>query len=663
MKFTELALENFRSYTDAKITFPEESKKPLLTFIGENGTGKTTVSLAMVWALYGEKAIRRYAEYRPMEEQVPRTDFDLINKDVVAKSPRPFMRVTLMFEHEGKRYTLRRRVSAKGANPDSNRDLKPDEVELLEQGKPTPEGYPEGIIEDILPFDASQFFFFDGEDVKRFSGASAKETETAIELVLGIPEIREARNDMTTVQKRMLARLMEEPNVTEIIKQLTHLLTHTKNEAKDLEYGLEAKRKDLKTTIDELTRAQVRRGELKEIADDSAQLKQVEADIEAVNRGISEVEDQEITLVSRLPYFLVVPQLRETLERFRKVSGTDELTKEIAVAEGRTVLLNELMLEPQCLCGRDLEDREKRHILLLKQGIEGQLKELREKASKKTIPPIEEIAQVLGRLESVDVDFKELERKASGLRLRLIELDDKKLRLQERIKGSNVDEAVKVQTYIEQLLVKKTKLEGETQVLQDNLDSTLYNKSKYEDVLQKERRKLGGLSAHAAHEQLAGRLARAYDWMIGELSRKKQELIVKYASEYFDRVSGNGNWKGIEVDDNYSIWLIHPNGERVPPSAGWSELVALSLIYGLNKAASYEAPVVMDFVLGRLDSTRQLTLVNNLSDFANQIMILTLDSEIATSAVRNRLDQLSAAVYNVSRDGKPPSSKLGVLAR
>ena len=62
MRLLELTMEHFRCYEpSATVKFPADSGKPVITFVGEGGSGKTSVFLAIIWALYGEKAIEAYA--------------------------------------------------------------------------------------------------------------------------------------------------------------------------------------------------------------------------------------------------------------------------------------------------------------------------------------------------------------------------------------------------------------------------------------------------------------------------------------------------------------------------------------------------------------------------------------------------------------------------
>ena len=319
MKLVELSMENFRSYKEKKpVKFPTTDEKPLVTFVGNNGAGKTTIFLAIIWALYGERAIRAYAENRPTDTQAPRTNFDLLNSDVVETSPKPFMRVTLVFEHGSKKYILWRRITSNRSNPQSNRDLAGEEIELKEIGKPSHENFPQGVIDDILPFEASQFFLFDGEEVRRYSGGKAKETQEAIELVLGIPEIREARDDMTKIQRRLLERLREEPNVSENMRNISNGLELAIRNERTFGDTLEAKRKEFANVETELRQAQLRREELKEIADENAQLQRIIAEKKATDESIIENEARRNELVDRLPYFLIIPQVRENSLDSRK---------------------------------------------------------------------------------------------------------------------------------------------------------------------------------------------------------------------------------------------------------------------------------------------------------------------------------------------------------
>jgi DNA sulfur modification protein DndD len=659
VRLLEVTMEHFRCYEpSANVKFPPNSSKPVITFVGEGGSGKTSLFLAIIWALYGERALEAYADGRPYDRQAPRTDFDLMNMDMVEASPRPSMRVSLVFEHNLKKYTLHRTVAAKSSHPRSNRDLGAEDFKLTEFGKREPEKYPEGVIDDILPFGASQFFFFDGEDIRRYSGSKPKDTKDAIELVLGIPEIREARNDLLTVQRRLLDQMKDDETLSETIRDNMEKLSIAISKTEEFSKTIEQKKRELAQTNEEIIQAEIRRGELKEIAEENEKLGGINAEKDAVDHSIEEYKLRRQSLVEEIPYYLIAPQVRETLERFKKLAGTEDLGLQISSVEARLGVLDELLAANtgKCLCGTDLDEMHKRHIVVSRKALERSLEELREKAAKKTTPPIEEIQYALGRLESIHVDYKEVDKIINDLRVQSVELDDEKLSIEGKIKRSDVQEAVKVQGFLDALNKRKGSLETEVRILEDSYATSLEDKNRLEGTLRKQNYQKGSMTVTSTRQEAAARMANAFNMVIEELTTEKKKLIVQNASRFFEHIGKEGGWQGISIEEDYSTWMLDRKGRPVPPSEGYRELVALSLIYGLNKAASYKAPVIMDFVLGRLDKARQLEVVNNLSDFADQVLILLLDSEIQSDDVRRKLDSLSAAVLSIERDKSTGSS-------
>lgn len=648
-------MENFRCYAP-KETVPLETRpnKPLLTFVGENSAGKTSIFLAVLWVLYGEKAILRYAESRPQDKQAPHNNFDLINSEVVASSPRPFMRVSLVFEHEGIPHYLFRTVSSKNAGPRSERDLQPEAISLRIGKSATDEHDPQGKIDDILPFDAFQFFFFDGEDVRRYSGATSNLTREAIEQVLGIPEIRDALDDFERIQRRLLQRMSQEEGIDETIKTITQALDTTIEELRRFSSTRDSKKKELAGVIGELATNEARRERLKGIAEFNAQLIDLKKESETTEHNLEEAILDRDQLVKDLPYSLIKPDLRRTLERLKRSVGADDLTQQIGVVRAKLTVLDELVSpkSKSCYCGTAIHQEHRRQFTVLKKTFAKELGELETLASKKTIPPIEDVDYVLGRIEGTNVDFKAHEKKITEFKADLIEYDDKIRAIESKIKGSNIEEAVKVQELIEKLREQKGSLTKEIENLDTLITEREERKERQEGMLRRQQYSKGVMSGIPARRELCGKVANSFGWIVEELIRRKRENIIKSASEFFKGVTDGGEWSGIKIDDDYSVWLVDSTGRQILPGEGYKEMVALSFIYGLNKAATYNAPVMMDFVLGRLDSKHQLGVAENLSDFSDQILAFFLDTEIQLDDVRTELHSLETSHFTIQRNAK-----------
>ena len=86
--------------------------------------------------------------------------------------------------------------------------------------------------------------------------------------------------------------------------------------------------------------------------------------------------------------------------------------------------------------------------------------------------------------------------------------------------------------------------------------------------------------------------------------------------------------------------VVRNDGTELPtykygPSAGASQIIAISMIGGLNKFATRDAPVVIDTPLGRLDLEHKKNLINYYSKMSKQIIILYQPSELEDSDIQH----------------------------
>jgi len=86
------------------------------------------------------------------------------------------------------------------------------------------------------------------------------------------------------------------------------------------------------------------------------------------------------------------------------------------------------------------------------------------------------------------------------------------------------------------------------------------------------------------------------------------------------------------------------------PSAGESQLTALSFIFGLNKYARYSSTIVFDTVAGRLDLTNSKAQGEFFSSLEDPLLLLVTDSELRDlgDAVKDEI----GAHYRIKPDGK-----------
>lgn len=117
----------------------------------------------------------------------------------------------------------------------------------------------------------------------------------------------------------------------------------------------------------------------------------------------------------------------------------------------------------------------------------------------------------------------------------------------------------------------------------------------------------------------------------------------------------------IKIDKlNYDISLISKGGLSVNPdklSAGERQLLGVSMLWGLAKAAARPLPAVIDTPLGRLDSSHRENLIERyFPDASHQVILLSTDEEIYGDYYQ-KLKPFISRSYTITYDDHSRGSK------
>ena len=197
IKLKSIELHNFRPFKgdNNKFDFDSEDHQPVILVKANNGSGKTSLLMALKWAFYGTGGIAIYKETaQEMVNRVAKTEGDGETS------------VKVVFQHDDHSYTLKRsfkfsktdkwtedpNVYANHFTIDVDGVPEVDSVNKTQWDQKAQEGYVDGI----LPQDASQFFFFDGEIIRGYTQEPQKpRVKESIQMVLGILELLNAEKD------------------------------------------------------------------------------------------------------------------------------------------------------------------------------------------------------------------------------------------------------------------------------------------------------------------------------------------------------------------------------------------------------------------------------------------------------------------------------------
>lgn len=260
MYIKRLTIENFRQFKDKEvIEFSNEKEANITLILGDNTSGKTTILQSFLWCLYGEQKITFKSKHQLYNEENAREMKNGEYKDI---------KVILEIEHLNTAYIVERTQECFKSN---------DNVRLLTNSNPrvfyrNEKGEMEeveaidaqNVINDILPADLSEYFFYDTE---RFGNITDKQDVTeSVKGLLGLKILENAltrhlglRTQSQTVVGRLYNELNHEGNedieklkqkidsLQKSIENDKEIIELNKKNKSEYETALEANEKTLRT--------------------------------------------------------------------------------------------------------------------------------------------------------------------------------------------------------------------------------------------------------------------------------------------------------------------------------------------------------------------------------------------------------------------------------
>lgn len=184
MIIKSLTLSNFRQFKDEEtIKFSENKDSNITLILGDNTSGKTTILQAFLWCLYGR------AKFSSEEKLFNEQTANLMNEH-----ERTDVRVSIELEHAESDYIIERSQECMKRNGTvaliGNSELKIVRKGATGETINVPKYELDNTINEILPGDLSEYFFYDTE---RFGNVTEKKDVTeAVKGLLGLTVLENA---------------------------------------------------------------------------------------------------------------------------------------------------------------------------------------------------------------------------------------------------------------------------------------------------------------------------------------------------------------------------------------------------------------------------------------------------------------------------------------
>ncbi len=601
-----------------------------------NDRGKTTLFKAIKFALYGnDRDARKWINFQS------------------AASGDGEMYVEIKFEHEGKEYRLRRSIEYN--QTDEGKEINAignPIVDIFDDDGPfktdESEANKNDWIDTILPRDASQFFFFDGEEIRRYVESEETHVQKAIEKVLGIMELLNGMEDLKSTYRDLdseyAKNIRAQTRDTTVKNKLSKLRSEIENQREAIEHASEELDAAIKSK-EYIKKKQQRNSDMSRLV---AERDIADGELTDTKKKIKALEKKLTSDRSYLGLILLSPLLEFIHSTKENPPPIDQWLSQTA----QHMLKEEL---ENCVCGRRITDELcvelKSKILDIKPSKESQLKRYVESILI-TSKPEAKLMELKESLEKISGFTQKKDNLASTIKNYSSQLgshDSEGLKKLQSDYDAVVGAIGKKEKEIEDLGFDMEKNDQEMKRLERKIESNVVDES---------------LTSSKKRRDMCELLFNSLQKSINRFYEKRKPDLEAHVSQIFSRLTNNPDlYKGIEIDREFNLMILRKDGTKFPtnmygPSAGGSQVVATSMIGGLNKFATRDAPIVIDTPMGRLDPTHRENIINYYSTMGKQIIILYQPSELVDTDIENITSSLASEWEISSVSDRPDISQI-----
>ena len=628
MKLTSIKLCNFRSFygTTPEMLLAGGDVQNTTIIHGNNGSGKTSLLNAFTWVLY-EKFSAAFASIE-----------QLVNKRAIAETQKGQAVecwVEIGWEHEGKRYRLRR--ACRGYKNDGDFDASKTQLSMWvggDDGKWNIQYQQlDDIINQILPATLHQYFFFDGERIEQITRSDKKaEIAEATKIFLGVEVINRSIRHLGDAKKTLENELkaIGDSEIKQLLRQQEKIerererITKRQTEIKEeLEYQQTFK-KETSNRLRELSAAK----ELQERWQD------LESQKAANQEEYKKTKEALKKVISARGYTVL---LSETTSQFREIINDLKQRGELTSGISRE-FVNDLLNSQRCICGAELHEGNHSHThvstWLNKAGSSAV-----EETAIRMIAQVDEIdKQAIGFWEEVDRE----QNRINQLRQSISQIEGDLDNIQERLRKDANEEISSLQKRLDEIESKIDELNREQganqqQIAQLTTEIEGLNKQIAKQKLNEDKQTLAQRRINAtqdAIERLTEVRNRQEQQFRLQLEKRVQEIFMEISvTPYIPKIS-----------DKYELTLVeNTTGIEAPVAAstGENQILSLSFIASIiDKVREWSEkrkmmmipdsstfPIVMDSPFGSLDENSRRHIAKTIPQLANQLIVLVTKTQ------------------------------------
>lgn len=659
MKFTRIELENVFAYageTVLDVGCTSDERNIVLVW-GRNGMGKTSLLNAVKLLFLGAENRSLRSIGFPSRVLGPRQFVlgdgaswsGIINRRAYHQDEDTVARVRVVWEADGGVIAAERRWRRHGGGYRESLEVFDGESRLTDTAA-------EERLQDFLPSDFVEFFFFDGEEIKALAEMAEGRKAVDFDKVLRTSFISELASEVSRMVRERRRAVLEQ-SVREKIATVEGEIVKAETTTAAAEEAIATYEEELVDCRREQSQLITRRENLRTGAS-SAEREELELKVGELQERLGQLMEEVCRTVPSVAPMAANPSLT--------TAAIGELDKRLnrGGAAQESIIRQVQRALPTWLAEGPPELTERTRTMLAGK-LKVKLEDLVQRAPSAGLfarldsERAERVRDLLLRFASSDQRRAQSQLLANTHRT-LVDLQRSNEALIELEVGSEA-------TVLEYRRITKT-LEGvENRIEKVNQDIG-QQKRKLLDAqatLSKSKEELGQLEKTAAQAsadsqdvKYIGRVARSLNDLREDMRLELREEVMELINEKFRvLVHDHELIQKIELDETYTLIFRDRRGRpigRSSLSSGIKQLAATALLWAMKEVAGYEVPVIIDTPLGRIDKENQEhMLLNYYPKLAEQVIVLPTNAEIDErkyEMVRSRIAK-EYLIRNESGDG------------
>lgn len=622
---------------------------------GNNGTGKTSLLNAFTWVLY-DKFTAAFAD----PEQ-------LVNRQAIAEAqPKQSTDcwAEVLFEHDGKRYRVRRQCQAHKIENKGERSIEYSKSELFLQVAGDDGRWaihnqmPDVIINGILPKSLHQYFFFDGERIEQIVRSDNRnEIAETTKKLLGVQVLDNAIKHLKEARKSL------EEELKSVGDAQTKTLISQKQKVENDIVECETRIQEIEQEVEAQSLLRVscnqRLSELGGIEEIQKRREALEAQERENRDNLRRTKNELKQAISTQGYSVFLPQ---AIADFRELVGGLHERGELPADIKQTFVLD-LLERRKCICGAALHDGSPNYEEVKSWLEKAGLADV-ETATLKLEGFVDEVEkQATDFWQGIDtkqVSISHLKNSISRLEL---ELED----IREQLRKSPIEDIRQMQTRLDEIdlkvedlnlekgrkLQKCTDYQQQVENLQKQIKSSKQNEGKQKlaqkriDAAQEAINLLIEFKTNR-NEQFRKQLETRIDEIFSQISFKAQtpRLSEKYELSLVETIAGQEVPSGASTGENQILSLSFI-GSVIDSVRKWSKS---GLLMGPDSSTF---PIVMDSPFGSLDEIYRRQVARLIPQLANQLVVMVSKTQWRMEVAEEMTPRIGKEYVFVFNSNKP----------